>query len=163
MQQQSVMVLACRGPDGVAKYDPTKHVVQRYRASVLKAAYLGRSMRVDEVNGGGSFMTLAGFSDDLAWRTITKQYFEYGDSLPHHYRSHLMHGAEILGYKHPDELFRRRWCAFYFECCDDLHLNPETEAQMDLRLSDWGREHWDLDRKPIDVGTGMRSFAERDR
>lgn len=39
MQQQSVLVLACRGPDGVGKFHPTKQVVARYRATVLKAAY----------------------------------------------------------------------------------------------------------------------------
>jgi hypothetical protein len=33
MQQQSVVVLATRGPDGVAKHHPCKDVVRAYRIS----------------------------------------------------------------------------------------------------------------------------------
>lgn len=36
-----------------------------------------------------------------------------------------------------------RWRYFYGRCCDDMHLMPESEEQMDARLSDWGRKHWE--------------------
>ena len=141
MQQQSVLVLACRGPDGTAKFHPTKLIVARYRATVLKAAYLGRPMRADE-GDNTTFMTLVGFSNDKEWASICKSFFDCVDELPHHYYRHLMHGAQIAGYKHPDVLFQNRWLRFYLNCCHDLHLYPETEAQMDERLSDWRQEHW---------------------
>lgn len=141
MQQQSVLVLACRGPDGIAKFHPTKVLVARYRATVLKAAYLGRPMRVDE-GDDTTFMTLLHFSEDEHWSAITKDFFEHVDSLPHHYYMHLMHGAQIAGYKHPVETFRYRWNEFYLDCCHDLHLAPEMELQMDRRLSDWDRRYW---------------------
>lgn len=141
MQQQSVLVLACRGPDGIAKAHPTKLLVARYRATVLKAAYLGRAMRVDE-GDATTFMTLKGFSSKALWELVTNAFFSNADDLPHHYYMHLMHGAQIAGYKHPVETFRRRWGTFYLQCCEDLHVNPETEAQMDARLSDWDRKHW---------------------
>jgi hypothetical protein len=143
MQQQSVLVLACRGPDGIAKFHSSKMVTTRYRASVLKAAYLGRPMKDGEVDGGGSFMTLMGFNSAKDWRAILNEFFEVSDDLPHHYYMHLMHGAEIIGYKHPDPLFRARWLDFYDCCCDDLHLRPETCEDMDERLNDWNRENWD--------------------
>ncbi len=54
-----------------------------------------------------------------------------------------MHGAEILGYKHPDARFRSRWLDFYLQCCRDLHLTSETEEEMDERLNDWGRDEWE--------------------
>lgn len=141
MQQQSVLVLACRGPDGIAKFHPTKEVVAHYRATVLKAAYLGRAMRVDE-GDDTTFMTLRNFSSDIHWVTLTANFFSHADELPHHYYMHLMHGAEIIGYKHPELLFRERWLGFYVRCCHDLHLNPETAQQMDLRLNDWDQRHW---------------------
>lgn len=142
MQQQSVLVLSCRGPDGIAKFHPTKEIVARYRATVLKAAYLGRAMAVDE-GDETTFMTLRNFSDDQHWEARCNFFFSTCDALPHHYYMHLMHGAEIAGYKHPGLLFRSRWLGFYHRCCHDLHLNPETEAQMDERLSDWHQAYWD--------------------
>src|SRR5690349_12516011 len=123
MQQQSVLVLACRGPDGIAKFHPTKEIVARYRATVLKAAYLGRAMRIDE-GDDTTFMTLRHFSDDESWMLLTRDFFDHVDSLPHHYYMHLMHGAQIIGYKHPIELFCNRWGLFYQRCCHDLHLYP---------------------------------------
>jgi hypothetical protein len=53
-----------------------------------------------------------------------------------------MHGAQILGYKHPDERFRERWLGFYLRAVEEFHLQPETETQMDTRLGDWNQEHW---------------------
>lgn len=141
MQQQSVLVLACRGPDGIAKFHPTKLIVARYRATVLKAAYLGRPMRIGE-GDATTFMTLDQFSSDGHWDAIVGDFFDHVDSLPHHYYMHLMHGAQIAGYKHPVDLFQERWGSFYQRCCHDLHVRPETEADMDRRLSDWDRKYW---------------------
>jgi hypothetical protein len=142
MQQQSVLVLACRGPDGVAKFHPVKPIVARYRATVLKAAYLGRPMRVDE-GDNTTFMTLIGLSDDREWTAICREFFDHVDEIPHHYYMHLMHGAQIAGHKHPLELFRDRWLGFYIRACHDLHLHPETQDEMNRRLGDWDRQFWD--------------------
>lgn len=142
MQQQSVLVLACRGPDGVAKYHPCKEIVARYRASVLKAAYLGRAMKVDE-GDDTTFMTMRYFSDDKHWDIMCGLYFDSVDSLPHHYHMHLMHGAQIIGYKHKSVTISKRWYNFYHRACQDLHLQPETEWAMDKRLSDWEQKFWD--------------------
>lgn len=142
MQQQSVLVLACRGPDGVGKFHPTKEIVCRYRASVLKAAYLGRSMLIDE-GDDTTFMTLIRFSDDGHWSAITRKFFDNQDEIPHHYYMHLAHGAEIIGYKHPLPIMRERWLGFYHRCAENLHMTPETEAEMDSRLADWNRQLWD--------------------
>jgi hypothetical protein len=70
------------------------------------------------------------------------QFFRYHDELPHHYLMHLMHGAQILGYKHPEPEFRERWLEFYVEMVEDAHLKTESEEEMDVRLGDWGREFW---------------------
>lgn len=141
MQQQSVLMLALRGPDDISKYHESKRVVRYYRSCVLKAARYGRPLVVDEE--ADTFMSMGGFSDDKYWHKTLDRYFGVVDCLPHHYHMHLMHGAQIVGYKHPDKLFQRRWFMFYVECCNDLHLGPETCEQMDIRLGDWGREHWE--------------------
>ena len=142
MQQQSVLVLACRGPDGIGKMHPTKRIVARYRASVLKAAYYGRATRVDEDTGGNTFMTLEKFSDDEHWFKIVDDFFDNADDLPHHYYMHLTHGAQIIGYKHPMDIMRQRWGRFYLIVAKELHLGVESEEQMDLRLNDWSQQHW---------------------
>lgn len=143
MQQQSVLVLACRGPDGIGRFHLTKGVVQHYRASVLKAAKTGRALLPGETEGSSIFMTLGNFDNDGIWRSNVDGFFNSVDGIAHHYYMHLMHGAEIIGYKHPEELFRKRWEEFYLRCCEDLHLYPETEQAMDERLNDWDRAHWD--------------------
>ncbi len=58
------------------------------------------------------------------------------DGYPHHYIMHLLHSAEILGYKHSDIKLRKFWNWFYLQGCLGLHMNPESEQQMDLRLKD---------------------------
>lgn len=144
IQQQCVLFLAGRGPDGVAKTHPCKAVQMAYRACVFRAAKYGRELRwIDWGEKADSFMSLDIFSDDLAWRIVTDDFFQHIDNLPHHYLMHLMHGVEILGYKHPDERFRARWLSFYRRMVSDLHLVPESETAMDDRLGDWGQKHWD--------------------
>lgn len=142
MQMQSVLMLAARGPDNVAKFHPTKEIVIRYRATVLKAAYLGRQMRIDEFDDT-TFMSLQCFSVDHHWNSLCDNFFDNVDEIAHHYYMHLMHGAEICGYFHPNPLFRERWLTFYKQCTHNLHLLPETKQDLEARLNDWGQKHWE--------------------
>jgi hypothetical protein len=72
---------------------------------------------------------------------VVDQYLRELDALPHHFQLHLMHAVEILGYKHPDERVRGWWFKTYERLAHDMHLWPETEAQLDQRLGD-SREGW---------------------
>lgn len=141
IQQQSVLLLAARGPDGVPKTHPCKRVQRAYRGSVLTAAFLGREMHFDDE--GDSFMRLSEMHNLDTWREVMADFFESVDQLPHHFFLHLLHGAEILGYKHPDSWMRDRWGMFYRWGCSSLHMTPETEFEMDLRLNDGDRERWE--------------------
>jgi hypothetical protein len=140
LQQQSVLLLAARGPDGVGKLHPCKAVVRAYRGCVLVAAKYGRSLAWGEK--ADTFMSLDRFADVSHWASDVDAFLDHHDSLQKHYIAHLMHGAEILGYKHPDVRFRSKWSNFYSAMVEVFHLNPETEAEMDKRLGDWGREFW---------------------
>lgn len=134
LQQQSVLLLAARGPDGISKVHPCKAVVRAYRGTVLVAAARRRTLHWAEK--ADSFMSLDRFADQNRWRIDVDAFFDSVDELPHHYLMHLAHGAEIAGYKHPDERFRGRWLEFYFEVCHDAHMTGETEVEMDARLND---------------------------
>lgn len=147
MQQQSVLMLAMRGPDGITKEHPSKVILRRYRASILKSAYLGRALRVGEQVD--SFHSLKGFEDEGTWSQEKQEFFRNIDDLPVHFVTHLLHGCQIVGYKHPKPFFRRRWFRFYEQgVVDCLHFNVETEEQMDKRLGDWGRTHWEVEPHP---------------
>jgi hypothetical protein len=140
MRQQSVLFLAGRGGDGLPKHHPTKGVQRAYRGTILLAAKYGRLLEWGEV--AGSFMSLDRFGNDQDWAVEITKFFDYVDEVPHHFYMHLMHGAEIIGYKHPDQRFRERWNEFYKKCVYDLHLTVETEEEMDIRLSDWNKVFW---------------------
>lgn len=141
IQQQSVLLLAARGPDGIAKAHPCKDVQRAYRGTVLVAAKYGRCLHWGE--RADTFMSLEKMTKMEDWEWLMDRFFEHSDDLPHHFLMHLTHGAEIIGYKHPDERFRIRWKAFYFRCVRELHLNEESMEQMDAWLSDWQRKHWE--------------------
>lgn len=140
LQQQSVLLLAARGADGVPKVHPSKDVQRAYRGSVLVAAYLGRELRWGE--RCDTFMSLDRFGDEISWSNDLVTFFDNVDSLPHHFYLHLMHGAEILGYEHPDARFRERWINFYLRCCNDMHVERETSREMHNRLNDGERKQW---------------------
>lgn len=137
LQQQAVLILALRGPDGFPKHHPSKRLLYHYRAAVLRAAHIGRLLKVGE--DCGSLMTLTSFQWEREWDAVLMRFREVEDELPLHYYTHLMHGAQVLAYRHPDPLFRLRWLQFYRQCCDYLHVPAETSEQMCARLSDFGR------------------------
>lgn len=140
LQQQSVLLLAARGPDGIAKRHPSKNVVRAYRGTVLCAAARKRPLAYGE--RADSFMSLDRFAEEDLWKEDVEIFLDNVDSIPHHYFMHLLHGAEILGAHHPEPRFQRRWQYFYIEGCDDMHVNPESWSQLNVRLNDvFGEDH----------------------
>lgn len=133
-QQQSVLFLASRGPDAVEKYHTCKEIQRAYRACVFIAAKHGKRM-LEFGEDGDSFMSLRRFST-IMWNEDIENFLSHIDSLPLHYVTHIMHGAEILAYKHPDERFKRKWLEFYIAICNYMHVTPETPLDMDMRLKD---------------------------
>ena len=139
-QQQSVLFLAARGPDGFPKKHPVKVILAAYRGAILKAGKYGRLLHWGEKADG--FMTLDVFADGVRWAEAVKEFFQHSDALPHHFFTHLMHGTQIVGYHHPEERYRDPWLAFYLLMADSMHLPIESKETMDARLSDWNKEHW---------------------
>lgn len=159
IQQQSVLFLAARGPDGVEKFHPCKTIQRAYRATVLVAALYGRQLEWGEA--ADTFMGLKEFANSSEWALAVNMFFDNVDSLPHHFTMHLLHGAEILGYKHPDKRFRAKWREFYERGAESFHMAPETEEEMDKRLADWGRSHWEGQHESRRTGPRVRTRPSR--
>lgn len=148
MMQQTVLLTAVRGPDGIGKYHPVKYLLRWFRRCTLYSAMDHRVLATPFEEGGGSF---TGKSYDPArhgtvqvntWMDdLVSEYLRSLDELPHHFQMHFMHAAEIVGYKHPDAKTREWWARTYLRLVHDLHLWPETEEQMDRRLGD-DHEQW---------------------
>lgn len=174
LMQQTVLLCALRGPDGIRKNHVAKKLARWLRRCVLVVAFERRAILVPYTPLGedwrtGSFTgdschqvsllavpqrdgATAFVPDKSEWASGTCK-LEYGswqeamwevlrryvvatDELPHHYQLHFLHAAEILGYKHADPIARDWWGHAYAALANDMHLNVETELQMDKRLGD---------------------------
>ncbi len=148
--QQTVLMTAVRGPDGIPKYGSVKMLLRWYRRCVLISSLENKVLdNPHDPLHGGSFMGASydwppGLPDadweGRMWEILT-QYLKDLDAIPHHFQMHLMHSFEIVGYKHPDPRIRAWFAAAYFRLVHDMHVWPETEEQMDHRLGD-SREQW---------------------
>lgn len=134
VMQQSVLMAAVRGPDGIHKNHPVKVLLRWYRRSFLISAFERQPILDPYTPGGGSFTGPLRRPQTI--ESYINTYLEHVDEIPHHFQLHLMHAAEILGYKHPVMHIRMFWYKFYRKVVNDAHLFPETEEQMDSRLGD---------------------------
>lgn len=152
MMQQTVLIAAVRGPDGLRKQHPAKMVLRWLRRCVLYSAMAKTELLTPYEPGGGSF---TGPSLDVnfplrtgaksAWPEamdeVVTDYLRSIDELPLHFHLHLMHATEILGYKYPEPTTSTWWRKTYFRLVQDLHLAPETQKDMEYRLGD-NEEQW---------------------
>ncbi len=120
LKQQTVILSALRGCDGKNKEDPSKTITRSFRFTILKNA-----------DGGSGFMH--GIDIDKLHDKV-ECFIKDIDSYPMHFLLHLAHAMEIVGYKHPEEKFRKLWLSIYEKIVDAFHMNIETEEQLDNRL-----------------------------
>jgi hypothetical protein len=119
--QQSVLLSAVRGVDGVSKENYTKYITRRIRNLVLVDARPMSDHSFMRANEGRLIDEVAQFLRDY-------------DAYPVHYMLHLLQAMEVIGYKHPVSIVRETWITAYQEIVHSFHLNIETEEQLDLRL-----------------------------
>jgi hypothetical protein len=145
MMQQTVLLTAIRGPDGLPKYGCVKLLLRWFRRCVLLSAMDGKALTNPYDNNGGSFTgpSLEAYAENWEYHmdNIVSEYVQELDAVPHHFQLHFMHAVEILGYKHPDERIRDWWEKLYRRLVNDFHLHPETKEEMDSRLGD-SRSGW---------------------
>jgi hypothetical protein len=145
MMQQTVLLTCVRGPDGMAKYSSPKFIGRWLRRCILLSAMDGKVFTNPLDHGGGSF---TGPSVETGWSGWSVEHWKAAmcdvvdnfvrdeDCIPSHFMAHIRNGAQILGYKHPDQEIRVWWNQFYLRLVNLLHLYPETEEEMDKRLGD---------------------------
>ena len=121
-KQQTVLLSALRGCDGIQKEDPSKQLVRGLRAEILHSANPGQSAR--------SFMVPDDFS------TAADMFLNSLDHYPVHWLFHFTHATEVIGYKHPNADVRNLWFTIYSAICKALHLYVESEGSLDERLKD---------------------------
>lgn len=152
--QQTVLLTAIRGPDGLPKYGCVKMLLRWYRRCVLLSAMDGKVLENPYDNNGGSFtgpsidlsdVAASGAEDPDDWEAamnkIVDAYLRELDAIPHHFQMHFMHAVEILGYKHPVIKTRDWWYQVYQRLVSDMHLHAESADEMDSRLGD-NRSGW---------------------
>ena len=139
LRHQGVLLSASRGCDSVPKEDPSKKLVRVLRGACFNS-YDPRP---------SSYIERVGF-DELASRMSA--FLGSCDHHPQHFVAHLMHAAEIVGYHHPDGPTREIWRRFYEAICDGLHVNPETEEQLEDRLRAGESEFAARSSKSVAVG-----------
>lgn len=127
-QMQALLLTAMRGPDENNKYNAAKAIIRYLRGVVCKPAG-----NWDNTNNN-DFMW--GEYDKFVHHSIG--FWQDHDEYPHHFIMHLVHCAQVIGYKHPNNSIAGYWLDFYTEACNAFHMNPETEEEMDKRLNDFG-------------------------
>jgi len=153
LMQQSVLLAAIRGPDGLDKNHVAKLLLRWYRRCILISAFDRQPIFNPYYSGGGSF-TGPSISDEPGtgkykrgiadtnpgWEQpmseLVKAYLSSCDEVPHHFHLHFMHGAEVLGFKHPWVPIRNWWYQTYATMANDMHLRPELMEQFEKRLGD---------------------------
>jgi hypothetical protein len=126
LRHQGVLLTAVRGCDVSVKDDPSKRFVRVYRGLILNA-------HVGDAKKSASFIEYADVEE--MYRRFEHLRKQKWDQLPFHYAMHLIQATEIVGFKHPTESVRVAWDYFYESFCRAMHVNPETEAQLDFRLN----------------------------
>lgn len=137
--QQSVLLTAVRGCDGLPKYHVSKYLLRWLRRCIMLSAFTKRVMTDPYEPDGGNFTGVV--PKDMTLQEMFKKYLASVDEVPHHFHMHVIHAAEILAYKHPETATSNDWYRFYGNACADLHMEPESEEAMDKRLGD-SRENW---------------------
>lgn len=144
--QQTVLLSAIRGPDGLPKYNSAKMLLRWYRRCILLSAMDRAVLDHPGMPSGGSFTgpSIEGMVEN--WEEAMNagpvtEYIQGIDGMPRHFDGHLREAIEILGDKHPNERIRAFWHGVYLRLVRELHLNPETEEQLNRRLGD-SRKQW---------------------
>lgn len=118
-KMQTVLLTSFRGCDGAMKDDHGKAFTRLMRAVVLKNADPNTTFFPKEIK-----------------TAIFDLFFNDMDHYPVHWFMHLLHAAEIVGYKCPHKEAQEFWKKFYLRGCHELHVGIETEHQLDDRLKD---------------------------
>lgn len=142
-QQQALLLTGMRGPDACNKHNSAKAIVRLLRGAVVKPAGKWSGLNDNDFMWGEYYRESYPYSEDYTtpedhiFIRESNSFFHDHDSYPHHFIMHLIHCAEVVGYKHPDHNIANYWRGFYQRACKEFHMTPETLGEMDARLNDF--------------------------
>lgn len=123
LKQQTVVLCALRGCDGLPKEDPAKPLVRWLRSLVLRSANPNADPH--------SFMDV---QDSGAAEAA---FFLHGvDHYPVHWVLHFAHACQIIGMYHPDPAQARNAERMYLRLVHQFHMKPESAEENCERLAD---------------------------
>lgn len=122
-KQQSVVLSALRGCDGIKKEDVSKALTRSFRSAILTNA--------EDIIPEKSFM---GVDPKLAEKV--DHFVDHPDHYPMHWVLHFTHAIEIVGYHHPDPHIAKFWNDVYLRLVNTFHMSPEGRQECDYRLRD---------------------------
>jgi len=134
--QQAVLMTAVRAEDGTPKRHPMKDTVRLLRRAVFISSFSGKEFDDpwEDEGQGGSFSKPLRADQDLL--SVQDAFIDARDEMSHHYYTHFMHASHIVAIHHPHGLIREFFRGVYGRMVHALHLNPETDQAMQLRLGD---------------------------
>lgn len=161
--QQTVLISAVRGPDGMRKEHPIKVLLRWYRRCVLISAFDKKALTDPYHPGGGDFTgpyteevarkigtwihAMNNPGEPVVWDRegsfgkVKSVYFDHVDELPYHFHHHFMAAIQIIGFHHPDLNVQLWWRRMHNIYCNKIHVTPETKESMMERLSD-DKDKW---------------------
>ena len=124
LRHQGVLLAAVRGCDNAPKENSAKPIVRAIRGAFMNPA------DPREVGMPSSFMSWGLMEFEVT------NFLKYWDHYPIHFIQHLMHAAQVIGYKHSANLIRMQFLDLYLRMVKKLHVNPERIEEMDSRLTE---------------------------
>lgn len=124
--QQLQIILTLRSCDSISKDDPSRLIIKEFRKATLQISLPSDQCLSD----------LDKDNEERDFRKLTTKMCSDSNKYPVNFYRKLMHGAMIVGYKHPDIKNRKRWLDVYTKMVESMSLIIETEQDVDNRLSD---------------------------
>lgn len=121
IRMQSTLLLSLRGPD-THRASEIKKVQRWMRGLAFKP---GNPANVTE------FMTDIADVPMLNEKNALARELEF---CTQHFYSHLMHGLEVIGYRHPNRVVANVAYKLYLSMANLMHLEDETSKDFELRL-----------------------------
>lgn len=138
-QMQALLLTAMRGPDENNKYNAAKAIIRYLRGAICKPAGDWNGKNNNDFMWGEYVQEIQSTPVRVElFQKYADAFWQDHDEYPHHFIMHLVHCAEVVGYKHPEASINMWWSRFYLDACDAFHMNEETEEEMDKRLNDFG-------------------------
>ena len=132
-KQQTVLLSAIRGCDGVLKEDLSKKFVRNFRYVILKDA---ANNRTSDIKPRPDCYEPPSFMQDVITDHDYKTFMKSLDHYPMHWLLHFTHAVQIIGLYHPDGTTRSYWDNVYFDIVNALHFKPEYRSDHEERLKD---------------------------